>query len=81
MFFWMDSNTVSSLRTSPATNNRNPNQIKAKKITCTRKLARVRAHTQVKKETKHKTQVNLPEMFTEGTDILQLSVLELLQCL
>lgn len=30
MFFWMDSNTVSSLRTSPATNMGKPNQSKTK---------------------------------------------------
>lgn len=63
MFFWMDSNTVSSLRTSPATNKGKPNQTKNQTTT-------THTHTEEeKKKTKHKAQVNLPEMFTYGTDV------------
>ena len=65
----MDSNTVSSLRTSPATNKEKPNQIKAKQ---TNKNIIPHTHTKGSKKgnkIKHKAQVILTEMVTAGTDV------------
>lgn len=75
----MDSNTVSSLRTSPAMNKKKTNQIKSKQNKNKPKNHTKYTHTKgsKRKQNKHKAEVNFPEMFTDGTDVIT----KLLSCL
>lgn len=72
MFFWIDSNTVSSLRTSPAMNKGNQSTSKWSKTNQTENHTNTYTHIHGSKrgnKTKHKAQVNLPQMLIGGTDV------------